>query len=63
MAVPNRLQHSLELGMPARRLLRGDQLAVDDHLEHAAGGRFQRQLTDLVLELLEEPFRQTDGSG
>ena len=49
--------------MPAGRLLRGDQLAVDDHLEHAAGSGFQRQLTDLVLKLLEKPFRQTDGSG
>jgi hypothetical protein len=49
--------------MPAGRLLRGDQLAVDDHLEHAADGGFQRQLTDLVLELLEKPLRQTDGPG
>jgi hypothetical protein len=46
-----------------RALLGIDTLAVEVHLEHPAGGRRQFDGFEIVLELLEDPLRQTDGSG
>ena len=47
----------------ARCLLRGDELAVHSDLEHATAGGDERDLGDAPLDLVEQPFRQTDGSG
>ena len=46
-----------------RCLLRGDKLAVHSHLENATAGGDERDLGDARLDLVEQPFRQTDGSG
>jgi hypothetical protein len=53
----------VRLGMPPRLLLREDEPAVDDDLEHPSDSRMNRELGDRMLELLEEPGRQTDGPG
>jgi hypothetical protein len=45
----------------AGRLLRIDQVAVDDDLEDATTGRDQGDVVDRVLELFEDLGRQTDG--
>lgn len=48
--------------MFARALLGIDTLCVEVDLEHAPRGRFQLHYFEVVLELLKDPFRQTDGS-
>ena len=50
------------LGVAAGRLLREDELIVHDDLEHASDRGDQDELGQFVLELLQQPFRQTDGS-
>lgn len=48
--------------MPARGLLRVEEMAVDHDLEDPTSGWDQRYVFDVVLELLQQPLRQTDGS-
>jgi len=45
-----------------RCLLGIDQLAVDGDLEDAAARRDDDEILYVVLELLQQPLRQTDGS-
>jgi hypothetical protein len=51
----------VRVGVAAGRLLRVDELAVDDDLEDAASRRDEEELGDGVFELLEDLGRQTDG--
>ena len=48
--------------MPLDRLLREHEVAVDHDLEDTSPGGEQDQLRDLVFELFQQAFRQTDGS-
>ena len=48
--------------MPLHGLLREHQVAIDHDLEDAAPRRDDDQLRDLVFELFQQAFRQTDGS-
>jgi hypothetical protein len=48
--------------MPLQGLLREQEVAVDHHLEDAAPRGEDDQLRDLVFELFQQAFRQTDGS-
>lgn len=50
------------LGVAAGRLLREDELIVHSDFEHAPDRGNQDELGQRVLELLQQPFRQTDGS-
>jgi hypothetical protein len=38
-----------------------DDIAVHGDLEDAAGGRHERQGSDLILEVMQQLVRQTDG--
>jgi hypothetical protein len=46
----------------ARRLLGKDEFAVHGDFEDTATRRFDDEARDVVLELFEDPLRQTDGS-
>ncbi len=59
---PNLFQDLVGLRVTAGCLLRVDQDVIDRDLEHAPAGRDDRQIRDLVFELLQQPLRQTDGS-
>jgi len=48
--------------MPSLLLLGEDEIAVDDHLEDASARGPDRELGRRLLEFLEQPGRQTDGS-
>ena len=45
-----------------RLFLGVDELVVEGYLEHTAPRRRQNELVEIVLELLQQPLRQTDGS-
>jgi hypothetical protein len=40
----------------------GDELVIDRDLEHPAPRRNEHELGDVLLKLLQQPLRQTDGS-
>jgi hypothetical protein len=48
--------------MPLHGLLREHQVAIDEDLEDATPRGDDDQLRDLVFELFQQAFRQTDGS-
>jgi len=50
------------LGVASCGLLRVDEPPVDYDFEHAAFGREHDELFDALVELLQQAFRQTDGS-
>ncbi len=50
------------LGVTAGRLLGEDELVVKGDLEHAPSGRDDHDVVQVVLELFQQPLRQTDGS-
>jgi hypothetical protein len=60
--VPDDPRDVLVLLEPAFGLLRRDELVVDRDLEDASRRGDQRQVRDLVLELVQQQLRQTDGS-
>ena len=49
------------VGVTTRRLLGIHQLIVDGDFEHTPSRGDQDQLADVLLELLQQSFRQTDG--
>ena len=53
--------HVVRLRIAAEHLLLEDQLTVDVDVEDAAGPRHELDRRDVVLVLLENPRRQTDG--
>jgi hypothetical protein len=48
--------------MPLHGLLREHEVAIDHDLEGATPRGEDDQLRDLVFELFQQAFRQTDGS-
>ena len=60
-ARPNGRENLLIVGVTSRFLLRGNEVAVDDHLKDASLGGDDFELRNRLLELLEQPLRQTDG--
>ena len=50
------------LGVTAGRFLGEDELVVQCDLEHAPSGRDEHDVVQVVLELFQQPLRQTDGS-
>ncbi len=59
--MPQERQHVVRIGVPAEHLLLEHELAVDVHVENAAGTGHDVHARDLALELLQDPRRQTDG--
>jgi hypothetical protein len=51
------------LRVAAPALLGEHEIAVDHDLEDAPFRGYERELRDARLELLQQPLRQTDGSG
>jgi hypothetical protein len=56
-------QDLVEFGMAPSALLGEDEIAVHGYLEGSPRGGNENEFREAVLELLQQPFRQTDGSG
>ena len=50
------------LCVPPRALLGVHEVVVHSDLENTTAGGNEREIAQLVLELLQQPLRQTDGS-
>ena len=56
------LEDLVVLGVASGLLLRVDELVPEGHLEDAPPGRHEDDLVQVVFELFQQAFRQTDGS-
>ena len=59
---PDRIEYFVGVGVTLRSLLRVHQVAVHNHLISTTPRRDDLQIRDLLFELFEQAFRQTDGS-